>query len=64
MSQSLECPRCRSLAINKDHSRGRGHCPSCGSELILAGGPKEAEVRAYLYGRRLPPLRPHTVSRS
>lgn len=60
MSQSLECPRCRRPADGdaKEHGRGRGRCATCGTELIVAAGPKEAEVREYLYGHRLLPLAP------
>ena len=60
MSQLLECPRCRRPAElgAGDRGRGQGRCTACGAELIVAAGPKEADVRNYLYGHRLLPLGP------
>lgn len=51
--EQLECPRCRLPAARGGRA---GHCSHCGMRLVPAAGPKESAVRAYLYGRRLPPL--------
>jgi ribosomal protein L37AE/L43A len=57
MIQSLECPRCRRRdADAKESGRGRHHCSACGTEFIVVAGPKEAEVRKYLYGHGLLPI--------
>ncbi len=55
MSDSIECPRCRRPAVGATQIRGRGfgRCPDCGTELIRAVRPTEANVRNYLYGHRL-----------
>jgi hypothetical protein len=60
MSQSTECPRCRQSVQGdaEGHGAAKGRCPACGIELIAGGGPKEAEVRRYLYHHRLLPLAP------
>lgn len=47
MAQS-ECPRCGQPATGT--ARRRGHCTSCGAPLVSAASPREADVRAYLYG--------------
>ncbi len=56
MSQSLECPRCRRPAVFDGDRHGIHWCTACGTQLVIAAGPKEADVRNYLYSRRLLPL--------
>ncbi|HEX2709172.1 MAG TPA: hypothetical protein VHM66_14350 [Solirubrobacterales bacterium] len=60
MSQTIECPRCSVSVDAAADNGGRrlGRCPVCGTQLVVAVRPKEADVRDYLYGHRLAPIAP------
>lgn len=58
MARSLECPRCH-LQVEKRAAPGsEPRCPACRTPLVPTSSPREADVRRYLYGRRLVKLRP------
>jgi len=60
MSDQFECPSCRwqsDSPATRSAYRPAARCPRCGSRLIAAAGPKEAEVRKHLYGHRIAPIR-------
>jgi hypothetical protein len=56
-TEPLECPHCRATSNAPRSGQARpNRCDVCGRHLIPAGGPKEAQVRRYLYGRGRRPL--------
>jgi hypothetical protein len=58
MSQTFECPRCHLQVDGRPIGRAPRRCSACGTPLVRAPAPREADVRKYLYRSHLIPLHP------